>query len=179
MLYLKLLPLVLIKILTLFYIFCRSLTSSNFNFKDVLFEVPIRNELASFNRHYYTQALKYQVQDLYLPITCFRFPSHGLKVRFDKNFEILVLLPSEHMRLITIAIALKIQLFEKLRQLRLNFRQMLSLFWYLEAKAYSDLNKVDYCRFSQDILHVINTSSTLQFAINVESVSGFQERQQR
>ena len=53
------------------------------NSKDVKFEAPVRNDLAIENRHYYTQSLKYQDQDLLLKTEYFH--SNGFQKSFEKN----------------------------------------------------------------------------------------------
>ena len=69
------------------------MSSVNLNFNELKFEDPACNELITLNRHYYTQALKYQGKDLFLQSDWFH--SAGLKDSIDHKKEMLVTLTPE------------------------------------------------------------------------------------
>ena len=56
--------------------------------KDFQFESPVRNDLPTSGRYYFTQSLKYKGQDFFIPTEWFK--STGPQEAFDKKNEMLV-----------------------------------------------------------------------------------------
>lgn len=57
--------------------------ADSLNFNDIKFEAPVRIDLVSANKHYYTQSLKYQGKDLVIPTEWFY--SEGISTLYDQN----------------------------------------------------------------------------------------------
>ena len=67
--------------------------ASGFNYNNIQFEAPIRHDLANLTRHYYTQTLKCNGQDIYF--TTDWFQSHGVTAALDRKNEMLVIVGNQ------------------------------------------------------------------------------------
>ena len=68
------------------------------SYADINFEAPVRTDLESVGRHYYTQAVKHHNADFCLVTDWFE--SHGVKEAFDKKLEMTVQFTKDNLDLL-------------------------------------------------------------------------------